>query len=76
MGSTRGGVAPLWALGEVVTDKGRKFMGEFDSFLAQHEITHRLASRQHPHSDELAKRKMQTWKRLLRKCLLDGGGKD
>ena len=51
-------------------------MGEFQTLLNKHEITHRLASREHPQSDGLAERMVQTMKRSLRKCLLDGGGKD
>ena len=43
--------------------------------LAQHEITHRLSSREHPQSDGLAERMVQTMKMGLRKCLLDAGGK-
>ena len=51
-------------------------MGEFQTLLNKHEITHRLASREHPQSDGLAERMVQTMKRALRKCLLDGGGVD
>ena len=42
----------------------------------KHEITHWLASREHPQSDGLAERMVQTMKRALRKCLLDGGGEE
>ena len=31
--------------------RGRDFMGEFQHLLAQHEITHALASKEHSHSD-------------------------
>ena len=36
------------APGEVLTDQGREFQGEFQILLSQHEITHRLVSREHP----------------------------
>ena len=62
------------ALGEILTDQGREFQGEFATLVAKHEITHRLASREHPQSDGLAERMVQTMKRALRKCLCDGGG--
>ena len=41
---------------EIITNQGGKFKGEFQTLLAQQEITHRLASREHPQSDGLAKR--------------------
>ena len=44
------------ALGEVITDQGGEFQGEFHTLLSKHEITHRIASRDHPQSDGLAKR--------------------
>ena len=44
--------------------------------LAKHEITQRLASREHPQSNGMAVRMVQTMKRALRKCLCDGGGED
>ena len=44
--------------------------------LAKHEITHRMSSREHPQSDGLAERMVQTMKRALRKCLLDNGGEE
>ena len=61
---------------EVLTDQGREIMGEFQTRLIKHEITHRLASREHPRSDGLAERMVQTINQALRKCLLDGGGED
>ena len=64
------------AQAKVLTDQGSEFKGDFQTLLSQHEITNRLASREHPQSDGLAKRMVQTMKRALRKCLLDGGGKD
>ena len=42
--------------------------------LTKHEITHLLASRDHPQADGLAERMVQTMKRSLRKSLCDGGG--
>ena len=39
--------------------------------MAEQEITHRLASREHPQSDGLTKRMVQTLKQSLRRCLLD-----
>ena len=62
------------APGEVVTDRGGEFQAEFDVLLTKHEITHRLASRDHPQADGLAERMVQTMKRSLRKSLCDGGG--
>ena len=44
------------APGEILTDQGREFQGEFQTLLAQREITHRLACREHPQSDGLAER--------------------
>ena len=44
--------------------------------LIKHEITQRLALREHPQSDGLVERMVQTMKWALRKCLLDGGGED
>ena len=61
---------------EVLTDQGSESKEEFQTLLSQHEVTHRLASREHPQSDGLAERMVQTMKQALRKCLLDGGGKD
>ena len=62
------------APGEILTDQGSEFKGEFHTLLAKNEITHRLASREHPQVDGLAERMVQTMKRALRKCLCDGGG--
>ena len=44
------------AQGEILKDQGREFQGEFQTLLSQHEITHRLASGEHPQSDGLAER--------------------
>ena len=64
------------APGEVITDQGGEFQGEFDALLNKHEITHRLASRDHPQSDGLAERMVQTMKWALRKCMCDVGGEN
>ena len=48
------------ALGVLLTDQGREFMCKFRTLLAQHEITHRVASRKHPQSDWLAERKRRS----------------
>ena len=64
------------APGEILTDEGRGFDGTFQTLLAKHEITHRMSSREHPQSDGLAERMVQTMKRELRKCLLDSGGEE
>ena len=39
--------------------------------MAKQEITHRLTSREHPQSDGLTERMVQTLKQSLRRCLLD-----
>lgn len=41
----------------------------FQTFLAQHVITHWLACREHPLSDELTEQAVQTMKGALHKCL-------
>ena len=58
------------APGEVLIDQGREFHGEFQTLLAQHEITQRLTSREQPHFDGLAEIMLQTMKMGLRKCML------
>ena len=60
--------------GEILIDQGTEFKGEFQTLLAKHEITHRLASKEHPQSDGVAERMVQTMTRALCKCLCDGGG--
>ena len=57
-------------------NKGREFQGEFQTLLSQHEITHRLASREHPQLDGLGERMVQTMKRALRTSLLEDCGVD
>ena len=73
-GLLEGVLSRYGAPGEVVTDRGGEFQAEFDDLLTKHEITHRLASRDHPQVDGLAERMVQTMKRSLRKSLYDGGG--
>ena len=75
-GLLRGVLSRYGVLEEILTDQGIEFMGESQTLLQNNEITHRLASREHPRSDGLAERMVQTMKRALRKCLLDGGGID
>ena len=55
----------------VLTDQGTEFQVEFNSMLAKFEITHRLASREHPQVDGLAERMVQTLEQGLRRCLMD-----
>ena len=55
-------LARFGASAETLTDQGPEFMGEFQILLAQHSITHRMASREHPQSDGLAERMVQTMK--------------
>ena len=57
--------------GEVITDQGTEFQGEFHTLLSKQEITHRVISRDNPQADGLAERMVQTLKQSLRKCLLD-----
>ena len=73
-GVLEGVLSRYGAPGEVLTDKGGEFIKEFDALLSKHEITHRLASRDHPQADGLAERMVHTMKMSLRKCLCDGGG--
>ena len=75
-GLLEGVLSRYGAPGVILTDQGPEFEGDFQTLPAKHEITHRLSSREHPQSDGLAERMVQTMKRALRKCLLDGGGKE
>lgn len=61
---------------EILSDQGREFIGEFQTLLVKHEITHKPSSREHLQLDGRVKRVVQTMKRALRKCLLYGEGKD
>ena len=75
-GLLEGVLSRYGAPGEILTDQGKEFDGEFQTLLSKHEITHRISSHEHPQSDGLAERMVQTMKRSLRKCLLDGGGEE
>ena len=57
--------------GEVLTDQGSEFKGEFQTLLTQQQITHRIASRDNPQAYGLVERMVQTLKQSLRRCLLD-----
>ena len=54
-------------------NQGKECDGAFQTLLSKHEFTHRMSSHEHPQSDGLAERIVQTMKRALKKCLLDGG---
>ncbi|CAI5483011.1 unnamed protein product [Closterium sp. Yama58-4] len=54
------------ACGEVLTDQGTEFQGEFKELLAENGIHHRTTSRYHPQSDGLTERLVQTVKKGLR----------
>ena len=58
---------------EILTDKRKEFDGAFQTLISKHEITHRMSSYEHLQSSRLAECMVQTMKRALRKCLLDGG---
>ena len=59
---------------EVLTNQGTEFLGEFQTLLANQQITHRRASRDHLQADGLAERMVQTLKKGLRRCLLMEAG--
>ena len=58
------------APGEILTDQGAELEGSFTSLLAGHNITHRTTAKEHPQTDGLAERMVQTMKLSLRKILL------
>jgi hypothetical protein len=65
------------ASAEVVTDGGSEFKGEFDLQLRRSLIDHRVTSANHPQTDGLAERAVQTMKRALTKlCEAAGQVKD
>ena len=66
----------LGAPGEVVTDQGSEFRGDFQDVLIHFRIDHRLAYREHPQADSLAERMVQTMKQGLRKTLLERAATD
>jgi hypothetical protein len=51
-------------------DQGEEFQGEFAELLTKLLIDHRLMSRDHPQSDGLAERMVQTVKEALRKYVI------
>ena len=66
----RGVLCRYGAPAEVLTDQGEEFQGEFAELLTKLLIDHRLTSRDHPQSDGLAERMVQTVKEALRKYVL------
>ena len=66
----RGVLCRYGAPAEVLTDQGDEFQGEFADLLRKLLIDHRLTSRDHPQSDGLAERMVQTVKEALRKFVL------
>ena len=66
----RGVLCRYGAPAEVLTDQGEEFQGEFGDLLSKLLIDHRLTSRDHPQSDGLAERMVQTIKEALRKFVL------
>lgn len=66
----RGVLCRYGAPAEVLTDQGEEFQGEFDELCSQLLIDHRVTSRDHPQSDGLAERMVQTIKDALRKFVL------
>ena len=66
----RGVLCRFGAPAEVLTDQGEEFQGDFAELLRELLIDHRLTSRDHPQSDGLAERMVQTVKEALRKYVL------
>jgi hypothetical protein len=66
----RGVLCRYGAPAEVSTDQGEEFQGEFGELLTQLLIDHRLTSRDHPQSDGLAERMVQTIKEALQRFVL------
>ena len=65
-------ISRFGAPAEVLTDQGTEFRGAFDQLLQESMIDHRVTARDHPQSDGLAERMVQTLKRGLRKyCLAE-----
>jgi hypothetical protein len=61
----RGVLCRYGAPAKVLMDQGKEFQGEFAELLAKILIDHRLTSRDHPQSDELVVRMVQTVKEAL-----------
>jgi hypothetical protein len=66
----RGVLCRYGAPAEVLTDQGEEFQDEFAELLTKLLIDHRLSSRDHPQSDGLAERMVQTVNEALRKYVL------
>jgi hypothetical protein len=66
-------IARYGACAEVVTDQGREFEGTFQELLTQCGIDHRRTSHNHPQSNGLAERAVQTIKACLRRLELERG---
>jgi hypothetical protein len=56
---------------EVVTDQGSEFKGEFDNLLKDCYIDHRTSSAEHPQSDGLSERCVQTMKKGIAKMVAE-----
>jgi transposase InsO family protein len=66
----RGVLCRYGAPAEVLTGQGKEFQSEFAELLTKLLIDHRLTSRDHPQSDGLAERMVQTVKEAFRKFVL------
>jgi hypothetical protein len=69
----RGVLCKYGAPAEVLMDQGEEFQGEFAELLIELLIDHRLTSRDHPQSDGLAERMLQTIKEALRNFCSEAG---
>ena len=72
-----GVLARFGAPAEVLTNQGREFLGSFETLCTKALIDHRTTFKDHPETDDLAERVVQTVKRGLRKYgLLHGNDCD
>jgi len=69
-------LARFGGCGEVLTDGGTEFRGEFDALLRQVGATHRVVSRNCPQGNGLAERLVGTLKRALRKYCIQYDARD
>jgi hypothetical protein len=69
-------LGPYGGCGEIITDQGNEFKGEFQELLTQALIDHRTTSPDHPQADGLAERCVNTMKKALTKLCLEAGSKD